>query len=167
MNSKEKCVGIVTVTLWFHTPKHIEQIKQSIEILRSLGIPKIFVVQDVKTKIPIDTFVEKDIEVLPADVFETCQKWYIGLSRAFEEGFHKGFVFPGDLEQYEGKNLLEEPTYKNILVGKLEKMLSDPSDLIIGDYSVPHSNINPKHQLSVEGAFKLLEEFFPEGYLLR
>lgn len=162
MSSKEKCVGIVTVTLWFHTPKHIEQIKQSIEILRSLGIPRIFVVQDVKTKIPIDTFVEKDVEVLPANVFETCQKWYIGLSRAFEEGFLRCFVFPGDLEQYEGRNLLEEPTYRNILVEKLEKMLSDPSDLIIGDYSVPHSNRNPKYQLSMEGAFKLLEEFFPE-----
>lgn len=164
MNSKEKCVGIVTVTLWFHSSRHIDQIKQSIEILRSLDIPKIFVVQDVKTKIPIDTFVEKDVQVLPANVFETCQKWYIGLNKAFEEGFLRGFVFPGDLEQYEGRNLLMDPTYRNILIEKLRKMLSDPSDLIIGDYSVPHGNKNPKYQLSKKGAFKLLNEFFPKEW---
>jgi hypothetical protein len=100
MDNNEKCAGIVTVTIWFHSTRHIAQVNQSIEILRSLGIPKIFVVQDVKTKIPLDTFVDKAIQVVPADVFETCQKWYIGLSKAFEEGFDRAFVFPGDVEQH-------------------------------------------------------------------
>lgn len=161
MNTHEKWAGIVTVTLWFHTPRHIEQIRQSIDMLRSINIHKIFVVQDIKTKIPLDTFAAADVEVLSADVFETCQKWYIGLSKAFAEGFERGFVFPGDLEQYEGKNLPEEPALREKLVGKLAAMLADPADLVIGDYSVPHSDRNPKQHLSQSGAFLLLKEFFP------
>ncbi|MBN2116508.1 MAG: (d)CMP kinase [Anaerolineales bacterium] len=162
MDNSGKCAGVVTVTLWFNSPRHIDQIRQSIEILRSLGIPKIFVVQDVKTKIPLDTFAGKDVEVVEADVFETCQKWYIGLSKAFKEGYGRAFVFPGDVEQYNGKDLLDEPTLRNTLISKMEKMLLDPSDLIIGDYSVPFRDENPKYQLSKRGAFELLKEFFPE-----
>lgn len=164
MDNNGKCAGIVTVTLWFHSARHIDQIKQSIEILKSLRIPKIFVVQDIKTKIPLDTFVDKDVQVLPADVFETCQKWYIGLVNAFEEGFHKAFIFPGDIEKYDGKDLREEPAFKSILISKMEKMLMDPADLIIGDYSVPLSIKNPKYRLSKNGAFEFLKELFPEEW---
>ena len=163
MNLKE-CCGVVAVSIYFYSSRHIYQIRQSIEILKCLGISKIFVVQDVKTKIAFETFSEKNVEVVPADVFETCQKWYIGLKKAFQEGYSRCFVFPCDITKYEGKDVLANPTNIKPLIKKLERMLSDTSELVIGDYSVPHGHLNPKYHLSKNGAISFLNEFFPEEY---
>ena len=153
--------GIISVTLWFSTPEDILSVKRSIGILKCLGLGKIFLVKDIKTRIATEVFLEDGVDVVDVDVFETCQKWYLGLRKAFADGYNRCLVFPNDLNFFEQQRLDQSDELLSQLASKLAPMLSAPSDLALGDYSVPGHRANPKFQLSEYGAKSFLNDFFP------
>lgn len=161
MLSHTDVAGVVSVTLWFSTPEEIQSVKRSIRILKCLGLGKIILVKDVKTQIATEVFLEDGVDVVDADVFETCQKWYLGLRKAFADGYRRCLVFPGDLNFYEKQRLSQSDELLRVFASKLSPMLSVASDLALGDYSVPRQPGNAKFQLSADGAKPLLDTFFP------
>jgi hypothetical protein len=101
--------------------------------------------------------VARHSDILDAWCVDTCQMWYSGLGRAFEQGAAKDvyWLIPGDFNY--GTQVGRE------VLGRLhdlpEIILELDQDVCIGEIAADHNN--PKQLIDTYGTFALLYNWFP------
>jgi hypothetical protein len=101
--------------------------------------------------------VQRCSDVLDAWCVDTCQMWYTGLGRAFQQG-HPGdvyWVIPGDFDYGTpmGKMVLSQ------LHDLPEICMELQQDVCVGEIATDHNN--PKQLIDTYGTFALLYNWFP------
>jgi hypothetical protein len=101
--------------------------------------------------------VARHCEILDAWCVDTCQMWYAGLGRAFEQGSPEDvyWLIPGDFNY--GTKVGQEVL--NRLHDLPEIILELDQDLCIGEIATDHTN--PKQLIDTYGTFALLYNWFP------
>jgi hypothetical protein len=101
--------------------------------------------------------VARHSEILDAWCVDTCQMWYSGLGKAFEQGGPNDiyWLIPGDFNYGSavGKEVLGRLHDLPEIIGELQQ------DLCIGEIATDHSN--PKQLIDTYGTFALLYNWFP------
>jgi hypothetical protein len=101
--------------------------------------------------------VARHCDILDAWCVDTCQMWYEGLGRAFEQGGPQDvyWLIPGDFNY--GTKMGQE------VLGRLhdlpEIILELDQDLCVGEIATDHTN--PKQLIDTYGTFALLYNWFP------
>jgi hypothetical protein len=101
--------------------------------------------------------VARHSDILDAWCVDTCQMWYTGLGKAFEQGGPNDiyWLIPGDFNYGSavGKEVLGRLHDLPEIIGELQQ------DLCIGEIATDHGN--PKQLIDTYGTFALLYNWFP------